>query len=104
MSLELSIIIAVIGAVLSFASFFIGRQTAAKHEGQSFGLMSADIKHIKDLTHRIETNMRQSQERIHDRIDEVSKISQNALQTATTANLGQQSAHKRIDEIKATVK
>jgi alcohol dehydrogenase class IV len=99
MSLEVSIIIAVIGAVLSLTTFFIGRQTSAKNEGQVLGLMSADIKHIKELTHKIESNMQHSQQRIHERIDEVNKISQNAMQTAVTANSGQQSAHKRIDEI-----
>ena len=45
--IEISVLIAVCGVVISAATFFIGRMTAAKSSGSADGEMKADIKHIK---------------------------------------------------------
>lgn len=45
--IEISVLIAVCGLVVSAATFFIGRTTAAKSSGTADGEMKADIKHIK---------------------------------------------------------
>ena len=48
MTIELSVLISVIGVLLSVASFVIGRTTAAKTSGQEDGEMKANIRYIKE--------------------------------------------------------
>lgn len=47
MTIEISILVAVIGCVLSVATFFIGRTSAAQKSGQADGEMRTDVKYIK---------------------------------------------------------
>ncbi len=48
MTIELTVLIAVIGCGLSVGTFFIGRVTAAKNNGEADGELKADVKHIKE--------------------------------------------------------
>lgn len=48
MTIELSILIAVGGILLSAATFFVGRMTAAKTSGQEDGEMKANVRHIRE--------------------------------------------------------
>lgn len=48
MTIEIGILIAIIGVGISVSTFYIGRQTSAKTFGQEWGEMKSDIKHIKD--------------------------------------------------------
>ena len=52
MTIEISVLIAVIGCALSVGTFFVGRLTAAKSSGQADGEMKADVRHIKDSVDR----------------------------------------------------
>lgn len=47
MTIDITILIAVIGFALSVGTFFVGRITAAKTSGLSDGELKADVKHIK---------------------------------------------------------
>lgn len=45
--IDVSVLIAILGIVISIATFFIGRTTAARNSGIQDGEMKADIKYIK---------------------------------------------------------
>ena len=47
MSIELSIIIAVVGAVLSVVTFVIGRQTSSKNDGREMGEILTKIGYMQ---------------------------------------------------------
>ncbi len=47
MAIEISILISVVGVLLSVATFFFGRMTAAKSDGLADGELKTDIKYIK---------------------------------------------------------
>lgn len=55
--IEVSVLIAVCGFVLSAATFFIGRTTSAKSSGAADGEMKADIKHIKTSVEKQEKKL-----------------------------------------------
>lgn len=91
MSVELGIIFAFIACVIGVATFFIGRQTAAKNEGKAEGssftgvlkdieYMKVDISKILDKLDKLDNNYNQgfkdikkdvseSVRRLHERID-----------------------------------
>ena len=48
MMLELNAMVALLGAGVAAATFFIGRQSAAKATGTEWGLLKSDIAHIKE--------------------------------------------------------
>lgn len=48
MSIDMSILIAVLGCALSVGTFFVGRMTAAKTDGKEDGEMRANVSHIKN--------------------------------------------------------
>lgn len=55
--IELSVLIAVAGLGISAVTFFIGRTTAAKSDGQMDGEMKADVKYIKSSVEKQETKL-----------------------------------------------
>ena len=63
MQIELSILIAVIGAAISVATFFLGRTTAAKNSGKEYGVMLTDIGYIKAGVDDMKRKMEQSDKR-----------------------------------------
>lgn len=48
MTIELSVLISVIGVLLSVASFVIGRTTAAKTAGAEDGELKANVQYIRE--------------------------------------------------------
>jgi hypothetical protein len=88
MSIEIGLLVALAGAGISAATFFIGRQTTAKKEGEAQGFiklslerLTADVKEIKedlrrnqqatiDLIHKEEISRIDADKRLHSRIDE----------------------------------
>lgn len=48
MTINISVLIAIGGILLSAATFFIGRVTAAKTDGIADGEMKSDVRHIKN--------------------------------------------------------
>ena len=77
MNIEIGVIIAIMGAIIGAASFFLGRITSAKQDGEWKGELKADLKHIQAsidrLNDKVETNsdkMDASIRRLHKRIDD----------------------------------
>ena len=90
--IDISILIAVIGVVLSIATFYFGRQAGAKQDGKSAGALETDISYIKESVQRIETQLNRDVQRLEGRIDEI------ISNTAGRAHESAKSAHNRIDE------
>jgi len=48
MTIEITVLITVCGFALSVATFFVGRMTAAKTDGQEDGEMKANVRYIRE--------------------------------------------------------
>ena len=96
--IDISILIAVIGVVLSIATFYFGRQAGAKQDGKSAGALETDISYIKESVQRIETQLNRDVQRLEGRIDEISNQMSIISNTAGRAHESAKSAHNRIDE------
>lgn len=84
--------------LLSVATFFVGRFTATKTEGEKQGVLATDLKYIKEAVERIEKNSTSETTRLNGRIDE---ISLQLCAIAGTASAGKESAvmvHNRLNE------
>lgn len=95
MTIELGLLLALVAGILGLATFFIGRQSAAKKDGQEWGTFQAelkkDVEYIKRDVGEIKNSMgdnykiamsaiqkeendrKESDRRIHERIDEIMK-------------------------------
>lgn len=72
----LSLVIAIVGVILTMASFVIGRLTAARTDGEKLGRMEekidaidSNIALIREDVYRETTERHKAVERIHDRLD-----------------------------------
>lgn len=80
MTIEISILIAVIGCGLSVGTFFIGRVTAAKTSGQQNGQMLSDLGYIRRGIDGLERKMERIERQYTDlevrlsKLEEVVKI------------------------------
>ncbi len=63
MEISVSVLIAVLGCVISVATFFIGRVTAAKNSGQEMGVLMTDIGYIKSSVDDVKKKMEQEDDR-----------------------------------------
>lgn len=66
MNIDVSILISVLGVVLSVGTFFVGRMTAAKTSGQEYGVMLTEIGYIKSGVDDMKKKMEQSDKRYID--------------------------------------
>lgn len=118
MSVDLAILISVIGIALAIATFMIGRSTANKKEGEEAGTIKADIAYIKengakksDVDHiketvdrvdgrveRVENRLESNLSRIDGRVDLLGNQIVAVAKQAAGAEKTAKSAHKRIDE------
>ena len=48
MTVDIAVLISIIGILLSVATFFVGRMTAAKNRGQEDGEIKTNVQYIKD--------------------------------------------------------
>ena len=60
MSVELGILISIVGIALSVGTFFVGRTTAAKNSGKEYGVMLTDIGYIKSGVDDMKRKMEQT--------------------------------------------
>lgn len=74
MSIDISVLIAVGGILLSAATFFIGRVTAAKTSGQEYGVMLTEIGYIKSGVDDMKKKMEQSDKRYIEMEKRLSKV------------------------------
>lgn len=74
MSIEISILIAVIGCGLSVGTFFIGRVTAAKNSGQQTGQVLTELGYIKKGIDGLERDIKEIKRQYTDLDVRVSKL------------------------------
>lgn len=74
MTIELSVLIAVLGFAMSVGTFFIGRVTAAKTSGQEYGVMLTEIGYIKSGVDDMKKKMEQSDKRYIEMEKRLSKV------------------------------
>lgn len=74
MSVDLSIMIGVLGFAMSVGTFFVGRTTAAKSSGQADGEMQANVRHIKDTVDKQDKKLNDIAENYIDLKDEIAKL------------------------------
>ena len=85
-SISISILIAIIGVVLSIVTFVAGRQTAAKNQGRQDGQILAELGYLKSNTDEIKKRL---DEEDHRHIETVQKLAE--------MDSSLKSAHKRLD-------
>ena len=71
---DITVLIAVGGILLSAATFFIGRVTAAKSDGQEYGVMLTEIGYIKSGVDDMKKKMEQSDKRYIEMEKRLSKV------------------------------
>ena len=74
MTIDISVLIAIGGILLSAATFFIGRVTAAKTSGQEYGVMLTEIGYIKSGVDDMKKKMEQSDKRYIEIEKRLSKV------------------------------
>lgn len=74
MDVNISVLIALIGCALSCATFFLGRTTVAKNNGQEYGVMLTEIGYIKSGVDDMKKKMEQSDKRYIDLAERVSTL------------------------------
>lgn len=71
---DITVVIAVLGCVLSVATFLIGRTSAAKSSGQEYGVMLTEIGYIKSGVDDMKKKMEQSDRRYMDLAERVTSL------------------------------
>ena len=74
MTIDIAVLISIIGVLLSIATFFVGRMTAAKTSGQEYGVMLTEIGYIKSGVDDMKKKMEQSDKRYIDLEKRLSKV------------------------------
>lgn len=59
MTIELGILIAIIGVCLSVSTFFIGRQSAAKKSGEREGVLNTNMEYLKKAVDDIKSEQKE---------------------------------------------
>lgn len=96
--MELALWIPVLSLAFAGATFFIGRMTAKKAEGEAAGELKTDIKYIKESVQKIERRMDVSDTRNDSRIEELSQQIVEVGKGLSKVEESSASAHKRLDE------
>ena len=78
MKIDLTILPALIGCVVSAAAFFLGRTTAAKSSGQEYGVMLTEIGYIKSGVDDMKKKMEQSDRRYVELAERVTALEEAA--------------------------
>ena len=74
MQVDINLIIAVLGGCLSAATFFIGRQTASRSDGERAGVVAANLECIKESVARIERKLNEDVRDLTDRMDNPARL------------------------------
>lgn len=85
---EIGLIFTIIAGIIGIITFFIGRQSAAKNDGQEWGELKSDIRHIKGDIEEIKgtvgdsnRSLKESIRRLHKRIDDHERDYHNKIVT-----------------------
>ncbi len=68
MPVDTSILLAVLGAGVAAATFFAGRQSAARHGGQEWGELLADVRFIKESLREMKAHLHTEAQELHEEI------------------------------------
>lgn len=74
MSVNISILIALIGCAVSVGTFFLGRVSNAKNSGQEYGVMLTEIGYIKSGVDDMKKKMEQSDKRYIELAERVGRL------------------------------
>lgn len=74
MTIDLTVLIAVIGCALSVGTFFIGRVTAAKSSGQQTGQVLTELGYIKKGIDGLEKDIKEIKQQYTDLDVRVSRV------------------------------
>lgn len=74
MTIEITVLIAVIGCALSVGTFFVGRLTAARNYGEADGELKADVKYIKSSVDKQEKKLDKMTENYSDLEGEIREL------------------------------
>ena len=74
MTIEITVLIAVIGCALSVGTFFVGRLTAARNTGEADGELKADVKYIKSSVDKQEKKLDKMTENYSDLEGEIREL------------------------------
>ena len=74
MSIDITILIAVLGFALSVGTFFVGRMTAAKNSGQQTGQVLTELGYIKKGIDGLERDIKEIKRQYTDLDVRVSKL------------------------------
>ena len=76
-NVEITVLISVLGLVASIATFFFGRLTAAKNQGEQSGIIITEVrqvaKDVRDIKEDL-ADLRQEQGELRDRITKLETI------------------------------
>lgn len=98
MSGELATWVGIIGLILAILTFFLGRTSASRKEGEKDGALAQDVAHIKDTTDRLEKRFHEDLQQTNGRLDEQTRNTNAANVLAAKALDCAKSAHHRISE------
>lgn len=96
--MDTSLILAILGSCLSVATFFVGRQSAAKSDGREMGGIMTELKYIKESIKSLDDKLGDDVKRLEGRVDELSGQVMGMGKDITKIYESSKSAHKRIDE------
>ncbi len=91
-NISISILIAIIGVVLSIITFVAGRQTSAKNQGLQDGQILTELGYLKSNTDEIKKRL---DEEDHRHIETIKKMAE--------LDSSLKSAHKRLDGLEQRV-
>ncbi|MBE6710319.1 MAG: hypothetical protein E7579_04270 [Ruminococcaceae bacterium] len=74
MTVEITVLIAVIGCALSVGTFFVGRMTAAKNDGRENGQVLTELGYIKKGIDGLEKDIKEIKRQYTDLDVRVSKL------------------------------
>lgn len=86
--MDTSILIAIIGCALAILTFYLGRMSAAKNDGEEWGELRTDLKYMKSEMSDIKKMLETTQAHTNEAIDKMQKETKDSLRRI----------HDRIDE------
>ena len=64
--MEISVVVDIIGCVISVVAFYIGRKTAAKDDGKEYGILLSDVGYIKGTVESMKSKIEQIDEKYNE--------------------------------------
>lgn len=64
--MEISVVVGIIGCIISVAAFYIGRKTAAKDDGKEYGILLSDVGYIKGTVESMKSKIEQIDEKYNE--------------------------------------